>query len=220
MIEACVEFYDADSAAVSLAWDRHTESWSPEVKAQTEALLLGCYLIRQLRNLGNHPGSAALEAAVAAWLPPSASQDLQGQVIPPEGFVACSAHVLYRAALGMGMDHQTAMSSYGKPVTLVAFRGQGGKRFIGRLSEGRRGPTFILTYKGFGLGGLLGAGLPQYGTDSVLLLMTALAAAHSSDEGFAHRLHRAAICCADSMHRVTMTNQEAVALACVKPEFE
>lgn len=147
-------------------------------------------------------------------------QDLQGQVISPERLVACSSHVLYRAALGMGMDHQTAMSKYGVPVILVAFRGQGGKRFIGRLSEGRRGPTFIPTYKGLGLGGLLGAGLPQYGTDSVLLLMTALAAAHPSDEGFAHRIHRAAMCCADSVRMVTMTNQEAVALACVKNEFE
>jgi hypothetical protein len=141
--------------------------------------------------------------------------------LPQESILALPSHVLFAAGIEMGMAFESARRKYGQPVYLVPFRGEGKRRFVGRLGFTKERPLFFLHIKGFGLAGLLGQGAPQYAPDSVFLVLAHLCQQYKSDPLFLDSISSIAQDCAHAFQsrRVTAMNQEILAMSSVSGQF-
>lgn len=213
-----IDFYEDSKAAVTISWPPGTsQATDPQIGAATDALLFACYSLRQLRNLGNHPSASALAQALMTWSPPITSE-FANQTVDSAPIVAHPTHVLRDAAINMGLTTEAADKKYGKPIYLVPNQGNGKKRFLARLRATSDRPVFWLKTKGFGLGGILGFGITQPATDSVMILLAHLAQSYRDDESYLKGVQNVAYECARE-HRagkITSMNQEPLALQIVQ----
>ena len=182
-------------------------------KQYAECLLFACFALRQFRNLGSHPASNALFEELRDWSPSGTPEDPERE--------ALYKHVIMNAALDMGMDYRQTERNYGKPICLISSTHKGKRRFVGRLQEERRGPVFFLEVKGFGLGGLIGVGMPQYAPDATILFMAHLAYQYEEDSTFLPRLKTIASGCGTAWRagRISMVHQEDIARELVNQQF-
>lgn len=206
-----IDYYSKSEAAVSITWG---ENSSETVERFLDSLLFGCYLIRQFRNLGNHPSNRALIKEITCWSPQESSnlEALLGWTVYPE--TSHKSHVLFHAAISLGIDPDHAVEKYGQEIYLVPFAGKGKKVFYGVLGFANNHPIFLLHVSGFGL---LGRNIPLYSTDSVFHLFAFLCKKYPLDLSYPSILIRIAQGCAAAYvdNSVTSLNQELIALGCV-----
>lgn len=211
MLNLTIDFYDDTQAAIQISWPDHSSmTGSVEQRRYEELLLFACYIIRQQRNLGNHPANRALSSILNTW-PPRVPSEKHATT---DRWLSHTSHVLCLAAKQRGMDHEMAEREYGQPIYLVSYRGDGVKRFLGSLTFKQQNPVFILKIKGFGfIGGILGLGAPLYAPDSVLHLLNHIIIANKADALYPDAIIGIAQSCvrAFQTNSITSLNQEAVA---------
>ena len=208
-----VDFYDETHAAVRIQWaEGSAQAKDPSARRIADALLFACFTLRQFSNLGNHPSSRALAHELNAWTPSATTLAADRSTIQ-----ALPSHVLLAAAIDIGMDYEVAAKKYGEPVYLVPYRGQGKRRFIGRLGFTQERPVFLLKIKGFGIAGLLGLGAPLYAPDSVFMILARMTQEYGADPEYLEALSRVARDCANAFQtgKITSMNQENLALRSV-----
>ena len=214
-----VDFYDKNRASVSISSDR-TEARA-EIQELDDALLFACYGLRQLKNLGNHPSARALADELALWDTAFHLSALESVAQENGALQAFPSHVIMGASLDIGMDFEAADRKYGSPIYLVNSEGKGKPRFAARMKFKGDRPLFWLDAKGFGLGGLLGVNIPQYATDSVILVLAHLTKTYSSQPDFLRGLSLVAQDCARVYQagRIGSINQELIAMEFVSERF-
>ena len=213
-----VDFYSKSEAAVTLSCPNEISNESVKL---FNSLLFACFLIRQLRNLGNHPANKALMCQVLDWTPEE-SQKLEailGWTVYPE--VSHKSHIIYHAALKIGIDPSHAKTKYGEEIHLIPYYGIGKKRFRGQLVFTKDRPVFFLNVEGFGLSGLIGGNIPLYATDSVFHVLTYLFKIFPFDVNFPQTLIRISQDCVKAFQNgeVNTLNQEIKALEIVSKYF-
>lgn len=158
-----IEFYDKSHGAVKLDWNHYpfvTSSASSEMLYDT--VFFSCYLLRELRNSGEHPVTDALIRVVT-------TQALNTEITEFPMKLE-DEHVIYYAGAAIGIS-ESQMKDYKDPLYLIEYKGNGKRRFIGAADVRPSQFLFTLSVKGFGLGYLLGLGLSSYTPEAVLLFL-------------------------------------------------
>jgi hypothetical protein len=210
-----IDFYNKAEAAVTISWPT---DYVPENIKFLDFLFFSCYLIRQMRNLGNHPANQALIQQIL--LMPLESQNLVSHLdcmINP--VVSYASHIMLYAAILIDMDPYRAKEKYGQEIHLVPFHGNGKKRFTGSLiiiNQNR--PLFFLNVLGFGIRGIIGWDIPLYATDSIFHIISFLCKKNLTDLNYRRALVKIAQNCVQAYQNnvVTSSNQELVAQTIVE----
>jgi hypothetical protein len=220
MENLAVEFYDSSTAAVHISHGANSPSSSDyRLRQYSDALIFANFALRMMRNLGKGTDTETLARMLSGWSyePEALNTEANQPREHASKITALESHVIYRAAIEMGLPPERAMQLYGCPVFLVPHSGKGRKRFLGTLTSPQRNPRFKLKTKGFGLAG---KGIPQYGTDSFFVLLVYLAEIHNSPEFLAALKGLAGAC--GSAHlsgEIRGLNCESLAHACVNEWF-
>lgn len=207
MDNVSIDFYSKSEAAVTISWPKGL----PEnVEIYMDSLLFGCFLIRQMRNLGNHPSNLALMHEINNWTPKVTSniESQLGWTVYPE--VAHDKHIIFHAGIAIGIEPTRAQQLYGQELLLVPFHGKGSKRFRGILTVGSGRPVFILKVSGFGF---FGWNIPLFATDSIFHFLVSICKKYPMDQRIPSILINIAKGCVYSYqnHEVNVQNQELIA---------
>lgn len=208
-----IDFYDESSGGVKIDWGENTsQAQDPKVRRFADGLLLGCYILKQMRNLGNHPTTDVLADKLAYWRPDmlKSPEDKSEPTIFVSPF-----RIMHDAALKIGMSFDEANKRYGDSLLLVPHNGAGKKQFLGRLKvASSQQPVFTLEAKGFGL---FGWNISSFAGDSVLLMLAYLAKMYQADDSFLKGMTGIAMDSAQIYHSnaISGMNFERLALASV-----
>jgi hypothetical protein len=208
-----IEFYNSSTAAVNLNSESDSTSDTDYRSRQYyDVLTFANFALRMMRNLGNGSDTATLARMLSQWsYKPQILHETVNQAKPlTNNYNVLDSHVICTAAIEMGLPVERAKQLYGDPVILIPHTGQGKKRFLGTLTLSRTKPGFKLKTKGFGL---TGKGIPQYGTDSLFVLLVYLVETHPTTNFLKAAKGLAAAC--GSAHldgRITGINSESLAL--------
>lgn len=207
MDNVSIDFYSKSEAAVTISWPKGLPA---NVEIFMDSLLFGCFLIRQLRNLGNHPSNIALIHEILNWTPKGTSnlETQLGWTVYPE--VSHEKHIIFHAGIAVGIDATRAQQLYGQEILLVPFHGRGSKRFRGILSVGSGRPVFILKASGFGL---FGWNIPLFATDSIFHFMIFICKKYPMEPHLPSVLIKIAQGCVNSYlnNEINIQNQELIA---------
>ena len=220
MENLAVEFYDSSTAAVQISYVANAPAHTDYRRRQySDALIFANFALRMMRNLGKGADTETLARMLSGWSykPDALDAETSQPREHASEITALESHVIYTAAIEMGLPPERAMQLYGGPVFLVPYRGKGRKRFLGTITFQQQISRFKLKTKGFGLAG---KGIPQYGTDSLFVLLTYLAEIHNSPE-FLEALKGLSGACG-SAHisgKITGTNCESLANAYTEDWF-
>ena len=208
-----IDFYDEANASVSVSWSPGTEQFENyEARLFANLLLFACFTLRQLRYLGRHPSVKAISERLLEWVPSKTFPTIETDPIR-----VLLSHVLLDAAVDLGMDWDRALDKYGSPIYLVPFNGNGTKRFLGWLGIAQERPVFIMSSRGFGLGGLIGWNIPQFAADSVFILLEKFNLMYKSDQAVLDSLAQVAHDCGKVAlgKDIAMLHQELLAFSFV-----
>ena len=219
-----IDYYDSQTAAVQTSYmPDGGQGTDYRIRQSSDALIFANYALRMMRNLGDGADTKAVARMLSAWSYEPDALDHEGD--QPHEYASkitvLDAHVHYTAALDMGLSPERAKQRYGDPVFLVPHKGKGRRRFVGTLRFPGHFPIFKLKTRGFGLGGVLsGKGIPQYGTDSIFVLLVHLAEIHNSRE-FLTAINGMARACGSAYlsGKITGFNCESLALAYMNDWF-
>lgn len=169
-----IEFYDKMHGAVKLDWSSYPFiASSPTTELLYDTGLFASYLLRELRNSGQHPMTEALIHEVKRHASMASITELPGKIE--------DVHVIFFAGAAIGLS-EAQMMDYEDPLYLVEYKGKGMKRFIGSVDARLDQFLFTLSVKGFGLGYLIGLGLSTYTPEAVLLFLAYLRMKHQNHD--------------------------------------
>lgn len=165
------------------------------------------YILRQLRNLGDHPSAEGLSDFLEVWPPPSLENDRLPSNNSPV-MTAEKSPMLF-AALNLGLDSDTAKQKYGYKLWLEETN-KLTKGFEATLEMGKNSPLFYLQPTGFGISGVLGLKISEYATNSVPILLSWLSIQIRDDQTYTESLSQISNRCSQAAKRkeIGMTNQE------------
>ena len=224
MLSVNIDFYDESRAGVIIegsASDHKPGQYDPKDAQLNESLLFACFTMRQFNNLGRHPSSEALAVELSTWKPPNTLDELSTAGEKSDYTIALPHQVLYRAAIQIGLEPSRAIDKYGAPLILVPHKGKGKRRFYGNMHLTIEKPTFFLEVKGFGLGTVLGIGVSQYASNSVMLFLAYLATRYSADPDYEQKLQGIAASCTNMFRqgRISTMVQEELAVNIVNEQY-
>ena len=207
MENVSIDFYSKTEAAVTISWPKDL----PEnAEIFLDCLLFSCFLIRQLRNLRNHPSNLALIHEIMDWAPKATSnlETQLGWTVYPE--VSHEKHIIFHASISVGIDPTRAQQLFGQEILLVPYQGRGSKRFRGILSVKNGRPIFILKVSGFGL---LGWNIPIFAPDSIFHFMIFICKKYPKEQNLSSILIQIAQGCVRSYlnNEINIQNQELIA---------
>lgn len=179
----------------------------------SDLFLFGCYTLRQFRNLGNSPEANALAKILNEWSPELVGSTFCIPLPNNGGYLVQDKHVLFYAALDIGLDIERAEAKYGNNIYLIQSIAKPRKSFEGKIEIDRSGGySFRLYPKGFGF---LGKGIPTYAPDSVMHFLAFLIVLYENEDGFLKSLQQLIRSCSAAFKNdtISMLNQEELAWA-------
>ena len=210
MIESNVSFYNTSEGAIRTTLDRLKTPTDFAKPMFMDLFLFSCLFFRQMRNLGNHPTIRELYTNVI-----NKKEFFQefNDSVSDNKILVLKHHIVYFAALSLGLSIQDAENSFGGELYLVNYRGKGKVNFNGVIKLNNNNPMYTLNIKGIGP---LGQGANLYAPDSIALNIKHIIKVYGID--IIDIIESLSQDCMKIMNEglITMLNQASTALLLVK----